>query len=623
VSEAADPRPGAVDAALLERLFARAPGFAAFMAGPDHVFAYTNAGFAELVAGRGVVGRTAREALPELAGQDLLDRLGEVFATGVPHAAHAHRFLIERDGRPDEIFLDFVLQPVLADGGTVEGILAQGHDVTRLVRVEAALAESAEHYRHTVEHLPHLTWFSAPDGRLLSPNPAWAARTGRRLDEALGDGWQASVHPEDVPKIVEAFETGRAARASWNADHRVRMADGGYRWVRMQATPRLDERGEIMRWYGANTDIHDEVETRLRLEESERRLRALADDAHRAVRETDARLAAIVNSSPDAIVSFAADDGRIMTWNEGAERLFGYAPAEAVGRSADLLVEPLPAVPEGEGPRGVFDLAMGGEAVMRDTVRAAKDGTVVDVSITASRMIASDGSVLGVAAVMRDIRARKRAESELKAALRAKDVLLYEVNHRVKNSLQLVTSLMLIEAGKIRDPDARAALLDARQKVATVAQLHHRLYGDGAHDAVDFGAFLADLARSLAPAADGAGGIDVEVDARLAAPLPIRLAAPLAMVANELITNALKHAYPGGSGRIGVGCSVEAGEAVIVVSDDGVGLPAGLDPRTARSTGMRILNGIVRQIGGRLEAGSSPGGGATFRVAARVAEAAA
>ncbi|SMH43243.1 PAS domain S-box protein [Azospirillum agricola] len=133
----------------------------------------------------------------------------------------------------------------------------------------------------------------------------------------------------------------------------------------------------------------------------------------RAERHEEAvRYAAIVEAAPDAIIVFAAEDGRIAAWNAAATRMFGYSVQEAIGAPVTLLLpDPCP-----EGPAGVFDRALSGDEVRIETVRRHRDGNLVDVSITANRMTAADGRVLGVAAFMRDITDRKAAQAQLQAS---------------------------------------------------------------------------------------------------------------------------------------------------------------------------------------------------------------
>lgn len=125
------------------------------------------------------------------------------------------------------------------------------------------------------------------------------------------------------------------------------------------------------------------------------------------------QLAAIVESTSDAVIGFD-NMGRIFSWNPAAERLFGYTADEAIGRSADLLVAPLGQISLGETARGAFDLALGGERFASDTRRVAKDGTVIDVALSATQIRDREGRVLGVSAIMRDIRERRRSELALR-----------------------------------------------------------------------------------------------------------------------------------------------------------------------------------------------------------------
>jgi PAS domain S-box-containing protein len=126
------------------------------------------------------------------------------------------------------------------------------------------------------------------------------------------------------------------------------------------------------------------------------------------------RLAAIVSSMADAVVGMDLD-GRIVSWNRAAEQLFGYSAAEAMQQHIDLLVASQPSLPPGDdGPRRMIEEVMTGKTIRRDTVRVAKDGTVIDVAITATPVTSPSGRVLGAASIYRDIRERKQVEETLR-----------------------------------------------------------------------------------------------------------------------------------------------------------------------------------------------------------------
>lgn len=133
-------------------------------------------------------------------------------------------------------------------------------------RILEALRESEEHYRVTVELNPQIPWTADPDGKVLSVSSKWTEATGVTLDNALGDGWIASLHPDDVATTLEKWKHSLASGAPFDAPYRIRLVDGSYRWVRARAFPRFDASGRILRWYGAADDIHDRqiAEQRLR-----------------------------------------------------------------------------------------------------------------------------------------------------------------------------------------------------------------------------------------------------------------------------------------------------------------------------------------------------------------------
>lgn len=146
------------------------------------------------------------------------------------------------------------------------------------------------------------------------------------------------------------------------------------------------------------------------------RLRSQSDTGLRlawTADEENARLAAIVNSSPDAIISFAAEDGRIMSWNPAATRLFGYGEAEAIGASVTLILPPPERLTATEDGTGVFGCVMRSGPIQVETARQRKDGTLIDVAISAAPMVSADGRVLGVSSIYRDITSDKALQAQL------------------------------------------------------------------------------------------------------------------------------------------------------------------------------------------------------------------
>ena len=211
--------------------------------------------------------------------------------------------------------------------------------------------------------------------------------------------------------------------------------------------------------------------------------------------------------------------------------------------------------------------------------------------------------------VSADITEQKAAERALSQALAAKDVLLREVHHRVKNNLQTISSLLNMQAELLPDLAARQALRDAQRRVHSMALIHEQMYGDKDMDEVDFGEYAKRLTRDLFESFGAVGG-----RARLRFALdPVSLAMdqmiPCGLILNELVTNSLKYAFPGerdGEILVSVRCG-DGGTVTLAVVDNGVGLPPDIGGKRSESLGMRIVDILTRQLGGSLDRQSNGG----------------
>lgn len=379
-------------------------------------------------------------------------------------------------------------------------------------------------------------------------------------------------HPELVSKHREVTETRRAI----DEETVLHLPGRGPTWFHHQAVA-----------------VGDGVAVTLR-------------DISRRKRDEHARLvASLVASSNDAIMAQSID-GTIESWNLGAERLYGYSAEEAIGSARTLVLPPDHADPV----VALVQRLARGERVEEDceAVRKRKDGALIDVSIRLSPIHDEAGAVTGISAIARDITARKEADRRLKASLQEKEILLKEVHHRVKNNLQVVSSLLNIEAGRLANPEAVAAFRKSQSRVRSIAAFHEGAYQakDLAH--VDMGRYFEDLLRGLRATYGGAAdGIKARVDAASVL-LGADLAIPCGLIANELITNAFKHAFPGGRGTIDVAFQRRDDELVLRVADGGVGLAEGFDLASLTSLGLQLVQTLAEQIGGVLGVDRGPPG---------------
>ena len=205
----------------------------------------------------------------------------------------------------------------------------------------------------------------------------------------------------------------------------------------------------------------------------------------------------------------------------------------------------------------------------------------------------------------------------MRASLREKESLLKEVHHRVKNNLQVITSLLRLEAGRSDQPDTKSVLKEMQNRIRSMALLHETLYRSENLERVDLPGYIKQLTthlyRSMVPEP---GSIQLHLDL---APVSLALdqAVPCGLLVNELVSNCLKHAFPDGrTGEVRIELQlVDEGQKIrLCVSDTGVGLPTDFEEKRARSLGLQLVSDLIKQLNGQIEMGGGPGLGAVFEV---------
>jgi two-component system, chemotaxis family, sensor kinase Cph1 len=195
----------------------------------------------------------------------------------------------------------------------------------------------------------------------------------------------------------------------------------------------------------------------------------------------------------------------------------------------------------------------------------------------------------------------EQRQTQLMEAVAQKEVLLKEVNHRVKNSLQLVASLLALQRSSIKDDEARRQFDEAGRRINIVAQIHQKLYQDDNVEQVALDRLLKELCADLQELLGGGKNITILCDAD-GCHLPTDEVIPVALIANELITNAFKYAYGSGKGGvIRVTCEHKADSITLAVSDDGIPLPPEFEPSRSTGLGMKMITGLARQLRASIE----------------------
>ncbi len=322
----------------------------------------------------------------------------------------------------------------------------------------------------------------------------------------------------------------------------------------------------------------------------------------RAVRESEERKSAILNTALDCIITID-HEGRILEFNPAAEQTFGFTRAEAVGqRLAELIIPP---AFRDQHNRGFERYLRTGEAKVLnrrlELPALRRNGTEFPLELAIVRVGAVSPPIF--TAFLRDITARKQAEEQVHASLREKEVMLKEIHHRVKNNLQIVSSLLRLQARGLKNPETVSAFEESGSRVQSMALVHEKLYQSSSLSELDFAAYAESLTVSLLRSY---GTDPARIRLRLAMEqvhLDINHAIPCALILNELVSNALKYAFPNGrQGEIWLRMRRDPdGRISLAVGDNGIGLPPGLDPHKAETLGLQLVSTLVNQLRTNLE----------------------
>ena len=319
---------------------------------------------------------------------------------------------------------------------------------------------------------------------------------------------------------------------------------------------------------------------------------------------TAAAMDGLVERMP-GIVWSVDRDLRFTAMRGGGLRILGLEPDTLVGRT---LFERFGTTDESFAPIAAVRRALAGESARYEI---DWQGRIFETHV--EPLHDADGAVVGAVGLAVETTARRQAEESLAESLREKDLLLKEVNHRVKNTLQLISSLLTLQALSNKDPDVRAQFQEACGRIGTVAQVHQRLYISDRFRVMAVADYLRDLCGELAASQSAAGqGRRVVVDCD-DIELPADSVIPLALIVNELVTNAMKYAYGADEpGDVLVTFQVlPDGGKRLVVADRGRGLPPTFDVARADSLGMKVVRAFAGQLRGTLRV-ERPGVGTRF-----------
>ncbi len=464
----------------------------------------------------------------------------------------------------------------------IEELESTNEELTRsqedLMERERALIASDRRYRDTYNNAMEGMFRTAPDGLFIDVNPALAGMLGYGSPEEVLSHANSNLkgifaRPREMNLLRKmVLKYGHIE----NAEVEVRTRGGENAWAMINAAALYDDTGAVDSINGTCIDI-----TRLKL-------------AERALRESEQKYRILVEESVDPIFSLAPD---------GRYRYANSAFAEGVGFPADEI--------PGKTVYDIFPSEDAGHRMeMLKQVVESREEAEIEVRVPRADgdryyvtsfkpVLDKDGQVISVVGTSKNVTERRKAIRELHKALKEKEILLSELQHRIKNSLNIIISLFSLSMDKLPEARSRNIFLETQNRIRSMASLYERLYYSDNPGSVELHSYLENLSESLVGAYVAQSGTMLLETNLAEVSLDTRRAIPVGLIVNELITNALKYSHPDGSAGA-VRVDLENSEDVITlrVTDNGTGFPDGFAPEEIDSLGVNLVTMLTKQIGG-------------------------
>lgn len=449
-------------------------------------------------------GRPAQENWSEL-WDDLKPLLETVLETGQTVSAQNRPFHIERFGYPETVYFDISYSPISASDNGALGVLCIVNETTSRVIAQRKLTENQQRLELLFSQTDAGIALSEHTGRLIKVNPRLCALSGHREEVLLAGGLEAVLEPAELDAYLTSLKALFTNGESFLHRFSLLGANGRHTPVSCAASPVRDDTGLITHAVWTIIDITEQLRAQ----------------------ELESQLAAIVSSSHDAILSTDLEM-RILSWNHGAERLYGYSADEAIGRKVTML---LPSDRMTEEVEIIEKISRGLAIAPHETVRLHKNGARLDVQLSVSPVRDGNGRIIGASKSAHDISDRKKSEQLQQA-------ILGEMKHRIKNVLATVQALA---RQTFRNPSHKSAYQTFEARLGAMARTHDLLTAD-VWQATELNKLVEEALLPFGLSNFAINGPKIDVSSRAAMAFSLGL--------HELATNASKYgalSVPGGS----------------------------------------------------------------------------
>jgi len=512
------------------------------------------------------------------------ERLVRFLKKGVGQCGHIGRRMEKLFRRKDGSLFE---AEASMSGGRLDGlrlVVLVIHDITSRKQAEETLRRSEENFRHSLDDSPMGVRIVTVEGDTVYANRAMLNIYGYDSVEEL------KTTPAVKRYTPESYAEFRIRREKRRQDVDA-LSEYTISIVKKNGEVRHLKvfRKEIL-WDGERQYqvIYNDITERKRMEE--------------ALRESEEKYRAIIKNMQEGYHEVDIK-GNFTFFNESMRKIIGYEREELLGMNNRQYADE-------ENARKVYQVYnrvyRTGEPVKNfEWQIIRKDGDRRDIDVSISLIRDAEGHPTGFRGIVRDITERKQVEATLHASLREKEILLREVHHRVKNNMQVISGLLDLQARSSGNPELTGMLNESQSRIRSMSLIHEKLYGSKDFARIDLAGYVSALSQELFQSHKinpGEIALIIQTDGDVY--VDINKAIPCGLILNELISNALKHAFPGdrqGNLQIIIR-ETKNTEIEIVVRDNGLGLPDTIDIHEPRTVGLHLVNGLVKkQLDGQIE----------------------
>jgi len=464
----------------------------------------------------------------------------------------------------------------------VNGVLLNYHDITDRFHAEEALRNSEAHYRQLYQASPAAYQSLDREGKILDVNPAWLEVLGYDREEILGQWFGDFLMPEYQDHFRNNFPRFKKKGEIRGVEFIMMRKDGSQIITSFQGRIVKGTRGEFKNTHCIFTNITEQK----RAQDEILKFKTISDRA----------------SYGTAIASLK---GHLIYLNDTFAQMHGYSPEELSGKSLSIFhnddqIENVNKLNKQLVETGGYR----GEEVWH----TRKDGSVFPTLMSANVIKDDDGKSLYLSATATDISERMEDQEKIKASLKEKEIMLKEIHHRVKNNLQIIISLLNLQSQKLKDETVIKTFSESRNRIYSMALVHDKLYQSEDFSNIDFSDYISTMARHLFATYVSSDKISLELNVQ-PIDLGLDIAIPCGLIINELISNALKYAFPENrKGCLNISLKDTISDHyVLIVKDDGVGLPEKFNYEETDTLGLRLVQLLCEQINSILKIKSVKG----------------